>query len=77
MIWVAVWAVFIFIVGWEILALATKEKYFPTWSRLTWWTIDAHPKLKWPIILGVGLLGVSITTWLMIHLSGECALGVC
>lgn len=77
MIWVLVWTVFIFILGWEILALATKEKYFPTWSRIIWKIIKKWPKTKWPIIIGTGLLGLSITTWLMIHFSGECALGVC
>ena len=77
MIWVLVWAIFIFVLAWEILALATKEKYFPTWSRLTWWTIEAHPRLKLPILATTALVGLAITTWLVIHFSGECALDIC
>jgi hypothetical protein len=77
MIWVLVWAVFIFFLAWEILALATKEKYFPTISRTVWMIIDKHPRLKYPILILTALIGISVTTWLVIHFSGECALGIC
>ncbi|MCK5602260.1 hypothetical protein KAR91_10335 [Candidatus Pacearchaeota archaeon] len=77
MIWVLVWAVFIFVLGWEILALATKEKYFPTISRMVWKIIEKYPKTEWPILILTAFIGIAITTWLVIHFSGECALGIC
>ena len=77
MIWVLVWAIFIFFLAWEILALATKEKYFPTISRTVWKIIEKLPWTKWPILITTAVLGISITTWLVIHFSGECALGIC
>lgn len=80
MMWVAL---IIWFLVWEIVALATREKHFPTLSRWTWrqtarweiWVVvRKRPRRILPlrIILFVGM------SWATIHLSlGECALGIC
>ena len=68
MIWVIVFAVFLFILVWEILALATGQERIPTWSRLIRgiWQND-RPELR-PVIFIVTLtLGCIVTVWMAIH----------
>ena len=68
MIWVIVFAVFLFILAWEIIALGTGQKRIPTWSRLIRgiWQND-RPELR-PVIFVVTLtIGYIIVTWMAIH----------
>lgn len=74
----AVWAVLVFISGWEILALITREKYFPTWSRMGWITQSRWPRAKYFFLVAIVLTGIVATTWLSIHIFyGECAFDIC
>lgn len=67
MIWIIMWAVFIFLFGWEMLALLTKEKIIPTWSRLIWQLQAKYPKAR-IIVLGVTLVVMlGLTGWLVLH----------
>jgi len=70
---ILVFIFFLVILVWEILALLTKEKYFPTWSRMIWALVRIYPKSIYVIVAIIIVLGV----WVGIHLSGECALGIC
>ena len=68
MIWVIVFAVVLFILGWEILALLTGQERIPTWSRLIRdiWR-KGRPALR-PVVFIVTLtVGCIVTVWIAIH----------
>ena len=78
MIWAIVWIVAIFIISWECFALATKEKYIPTWSRIIWRLQKKYPKLKWIVLFITVVGGLSTVIWMAVHFFfGECAFGIC
>ncbi|MCK4820880.1 hypothetical protein KA005_34260 [bacterium] len=67
LLWIGTIA-FMFFGFWEALALLTKEKQIPTWSRLirAIWKND-RPELK-PVIFVITLtVGFIFTLWLAIH----------
>lgn len=69
MIWLWVVAVLvIFILGWEFLALVTRQERMPTWSRLirSIWQ-QGRPELR-PVIFVVTLtVGFAVVIWMAIH----------
>ena len=67
MIWILVWAVVIFIVGWEILALATGQKYIPTWSRLIRRLQMKYSNGRIIVAIITSLIMGSITIWMVLH----------
>ena len=78
MIWVFVWLVVVFILSWELLALATYEEFIPTWSRIIWALQRKYPKLKWIVLALTLIVGLGTTIWVVIHFFfGECAFGIC
>jgi len=67
MLWIIMWAVVLFLLGWEMLALLTKEKIIPTWSRLIWQLQTKYPEAR-KIVLGITLVVMLGTTvWLVLH----------
>ncbi len=77
-IWASVWAVFVWVVSYEILALMLREKRWPTWSRWIWVLQIKYPKFRWIVLVVTILLGYGVTTWAAIHFFfGECAFDLC
>lgn len=78
MIWIIMWAAFIFLFGWEMLALLTKEKIIPTWSRLIWQLQEKYPKARVGVLVITLIVMLSLTVWMVLHFYfGECAFGLC
>jgi hypothetical protein len=61
------WAVFIFLFGWEMLALLTKEEVIPTWSRLIWQLQENHPKARKVVLIITLVVTIGLTVWITIH----------
>jgi len=66
-VWAGLLVLFLF---YEIYAIATRERKYPTLSRTIWLLQKEFPPLR--------ILTALVLIWLFIHLvGGECALGIC
>lgn len=74
MILTMVFTFFLVVLVYEILALLTKEKYFPTWSSWIRLLVIVYPNSKWGILGIIIVLSVVVAIHLLM---GECAFGIC
>ena len=69
MIWIWVVAILLGVIGvWELLALVTKQKRMPTWSRLIRAIGSGRPEWKPWIVVVTLTVGFTISIWAAIHL---------
>ena len=67
MLWILIAIPVIFILGWEWLALATGQKYFPTWSRLIRQLQLRYTNGRIIVAIITFILMESLTVWLIYH----------
>ena len=61
----------------EVIAIATQEKYYPTFSALLWRMFQKYPWTRYVVGLIILLL-LAFNAWAFIHIFfGPCAFGIC
>lgn len=67
MIWMILAIPILFIIFWELLALATKERFFPTWSALIRRLQMKYSNGRIIVAIVTLLIMGSITVWMVLH----------
>ena len=67
MIWMMIAIPVLFILFWELLALATKQRFFPTWSRLIRQLQLRYTNGRIIVAIITLIIMESITVWMVLH----------